>query len=682
MMTGGLPLIGEVSDNGLHGNRQRQTARVAHSLLLALVALYLLIAYPQASGPIMLLALCGLTAEWLSWSWRRWFIPEGILLISGLVTYVWAAVIDHDSGGFRSAMNPEWAFAGWIRMILMFWALIPSRLHMPKVVAALLAGELLMISSLLLAPWWTITYLLFLIFLSLAVEQWVNHLFARQDSASVGPTPYANRWWVTIILALSLALAASAIGYGSKQAFAPTIKAQTGPSNRPGGSQDSLNLSTTMSLGDASFSDQDPSLTARLLWGEDRPAPSSMIYLRALTTPELILEDERIAWRSSPQLVRQFEDIPQLHQDHEAQWAILFRQRGSQDLVLRPDHSAIVDLFALLGDRDGNLFRRGLGEFPRRYSVDIGAERSSPAAFEDDDPQRYLQVPTSLAATISDLAPEIDRWRSLDATAAAGSIGDWLRRRTQYSISNLPTPLPGPGGHLRAFLWGNADQRQGHCQYYSTATVTLMRLSGHQARPVLGFASDEWTDDGVTFRALHAHAWSEYRDRQGFWQRLDTTPPAGLRQRSQGIPLDEDESWDATAFDDADQDLDQSKALSWLWWGLAAIPVLALAAIALRHYLRLVGAVDARTRRLRQAADALVKCAQDCGISVQPATTLSTIAEELSQRSGVNLDAHLAEHLRARFAQGPMPRPWPLRAIREGYRKHRLLTHSRESRQD
>ena len=73
----------------------------------------------------------------------------------------------------------------------------------------------------------------------------------------------------------------------------------------------------------------------------------------------------------------------------------------------------------------------------------------------------------------------------MKADAAAQSISRWIRGRTRYS-THISQRLTGqPGGSLRKFLFGSFEERQGHCQYYSSASTILLRASGHQARPVL-----------------------------------------------------------------------------------------------------------------------------------------------------------------------------------------------------
>ena len=94
---------------------------------------------------------------------------------------------------------------------------------------------------------------------------------------------------------------------------------------------------------------------------------------------------------------------------------------------------------------------------------------------------------------------------------------------------------------------------QGHCEYFATALVLMLRSQGIPARLVVGFKTNEWNRLGAFFqvRQLHAHTWVEahldprhvpselflgdhpWQWADGGWLRLDPTPMArdlGLEQ--------------------------------------------------------------------------------------------------------------------------------------------------------
>ena len=92
-------------------------------------------------------------------------------------------------------------------------------------------------------------------------------------------------------------------------------------------------------------------------------------------------------------------------------------------------------------------------------------------------------------------------------------------------------------------------ERKGHCEYFATATVLLLRQAGIPARYVGGFSAQEYSPREAAFvvRARHAHAWAiAYLD--GKWVNIDTTPSRwaefeGEAARSFLAPLLDRISW-------------------------------------------------------------------------------------------------------------------------------------------
>jgi transglutaminase-like putative cysteine protease len=69
--------------------------------------------------------------------------------------------------------------------------------------------------------------------------------------------------------------------------------------------------------------------------------------------------------------------------------------------------------------------------------------------------------------------------------------------------------------------------RSGHCEYFGTATVLMLRTLGIPARYVSGYSvqeMDPWSKD-LLIRSRHAHAWAQAYI-GGQWVTLDTTPVA------------------------------------------------------------------------------------------------------------------------------------------------------------
>lgn len=83
------------------------------------------------------------------------------------------------------------------------------------------------------------------------------------------------------------------------------------------------------------------------------------------------------------------------------------------------------------------------------------------------------------------------------------------------------------GEPVLAFL---QQHRKGHCEYFASATVLLLRRAGVPARYVTGHVVREYDERRQRFvlRGLHAHAWVQaWWD--GRWRYVDTTPGSWLQ---------------------------------------------------------------------------------------------------------------------------------------------------------
>jgi hypothetical protein len=71
------------------------------------------------------------------------------------------------------------------------------------------------------------------------------------------------------------------------------------------------------------------------------------------------------------------------------------------------------------------------------------------------------------------------------------------------------------------------ESRAGHCEYFATATVLLLRQAGVSARYITGFAVPESARHGDTYlvRERHRHAWAlVYHSDTETWEQVDNTP--------------------------------------------------------------------------------------------------------------------------------------------------------------
>lgn len=179
-----------------------------------------------------------------------------------------------------------------------------------------------------------------------------------------------------------------------------------------------------------------------------------------------------------------------------------------------------ADVPALEVDRGGGLFLRGIPDRVFEYTTRLGAEPVSAA--REPEPGDDLALDRSgVSDRMSALARE---W------AREGGAGERARRIEEHLLRDFrySTEFIGRGGEspLESFLF---EARRGHCEYFASSMVLLLRAEGIPARLVTGFYGAEysWWDKGWVVRQSNAHAWVEAWVGEGGWLPFDPTPPAG-----------------------------------------------------------------------------------------------------------------------------------------------------------
>jgi len=76
-------------------------------------------------------------------------------------------------------------------------------------------------------------------------------------------------------------------------------------------------------------------------------------------------------------------------------------------------------------------------------------------------------------------------------------------------------------------------EEAGHCEYFASAAVILLRSAGVPTRYINGFLGGEWNDFGkhITVRENRAHSWAEAYVGTFGWMPVDATPVAGRISR-------------------------------------------------------------------------------------------------------------------------------------------------------
>lgn len=161
------------------------------------------------------------------------------------------------------------------------------------------------------------------------------------------------------------------------------------------------------------------------------------------------------------------------------------------------------------------------------YAVTSAGGRPSEAALRASDAQ-----PESRAARAYLQLPALDpRVRRLADSLTAGQMTriDRVRAIERYLSTELRYTLDLPDTRAEATVEGFLFRRRaGHCEYFSTAMVMMLRSIGIPSRNVTGFLGGEWNDYGgyLAVTGNDAHSWVEAWFPGLGWVPFEPTPPA------------------------------------------------------------------------------------------------------------------------------------------------------------
>src|SRR5829696_4321115 len=247
-----------------------------------------------------------------------------------------------------------------------------------------------------------------------------------------------------------------------------------------------------------------------------------------------------IGWRKSPQ-ARQLDAIPERGGFLKVDTTEALHRLTTQTFFLEPLESPVLfaaprvvalqgDLPYVRVDEEGSIqSRRHDFERIMYKALSDATEPRMDQLRNDLRPlpvpyYRYLQLPERLDPRIGPLATTI----VLHANASnrydtAKAIESYLQREYAYSFDMKATG-PDP---LADFLF---NVRAGHCEYFASAMVLLLRTRGIAAHLVNGFLPGEYNDaaGAYTVRQQDAHSWVEvYFPETRSWVTFDPTPAAG-----------------------------------------------------------------------------------------------------------------------------------------------------------
>jgi transglutaminase-like putative cysteine protease len=174
------------------------------------------------------------------------------------------------------------------------------------------------------------------------------------------------------------------------------------------------------------------------------------------------------------------------------------------------------------------------------YTVTSGGPRPSDRALRaSDGPQpraldAYLQLPEPLDPRVGRLADSLTAGLTarIDRVQA---IERWLSTQLSYT---LDLPQTAEDATVEGFLF---NRRAGHCEYFSSAMVVMLRAAGVPSRNVTGFLGGEWNafGDYLAVTGNNAHSWVEAWFPGLGWVPFDPTPSA----RTAAVAQATDDGW-------------------------------------------------------------------------------------------------------------------------------------------
>ena len=187
-------------------------------------------------------------------------------------------------------------------------------------------------------------------------------------------------------------------------------------------------------------------------------------------------------------------------------------------LEARSDNPRIQPLFDNAGD---HLY---WGSGAPSYEALSVADRPAPEALREARsgffPARryYTQLPR-LPERVSNLADSLTQGLDNDYDRV-NAINDFFHTEFDYT---LELPRSAQEATLEFFLF---ERGEGHCEYFSTAMVVLLRNLGIHAREVNGFLGGQWNSFGqyLAVTQNEAHSWVEVWFPGYGWVQFDPTP--------------------------------------------------------------------------------------------------------------------------------------------------------------
>jgi len=198
---------------------------------------------------------------------------------------------------------------------------------------------------------------------------------------------------------------------------------------------------------------------------------------------------------------------------------------GSRVFFVLPEALLISGRYqALQIDATGSIFNTDSTQAITDYSVLSELPSRTPPAVQAAGnagvgPTIYQQMPDNLDPRIAELADQVSRNENTPFQKAI-AIEKYLATNYGYTLQQPSVAPPDP---IANFLF---VRKQGHCEYFASAMVLMLRTIGISSRVVNGFHGGQYNDVTGSYivRASDAHSWVEAYFSGYGWYTLDPTP--------------------------------------------------------------------------------------------------------------------------------------------------------------
>ena len=234
--------------------------------------------------------------------------------------------------------------------------------------------------------------------------------------------------------------------------------------------------------------------------------------------------------RRTTTLRRERDGFFHLSSGRSRSWVEIWLEPGVSSGLVLPVEAVAVDLAAtaLHIDQLGVVsvpLGRGRTE---NYRVGLPPETSRLRLAPAASSERVLEQASSQTG-VSERIARLAREVAASGTPAeqARRIEEHLMGRYRYTLDLVGSQRENP---VEGFLF---DSRRGHCEYFASSMVLMLRSLGIPARFVTGYLGGEFSpfENYFVVRQSNAHAWVEAYLPESGWTTFDPTPPSG-RPRS------------------------------------------------------------------------------------------------------------------------------------------------------